>query len=90
MIANQTQLMVALEFKDPNSRLTSGNQFGKTLPPNLNKLVQNACLERGLLTLTTSIYPVLRMIPALIVSEVEVDEMLAILAEAVKEVGAQV
>ena len=82
--------MVAMEFKDPNSRLTSGNHLNKTLPPNLNKLVQNACMEQGLLTLTTSIYPVLRMIPALIVSEDEVNEMLAIMAEAVKQVAAQV
>ncbi len=84
--------MVALEFKDPNSKLTSHHEQGPnvTLPPNLNKLVQDAAMERGLLTLTTSIYPVLRMIPALILSEAEVDEMLAIIAESVKAVAAQV
>jgi 4-aminobutyrate aminotransferase len=90
-IAN-AQLMVALEFKDPNSKLTSHHDQGPNvvLPPNLNKLVQDAAMERGLLTLTTSIYPVLRMIPALILSEAEVDEMLAIIAESVKAVAAQV
>lgn len=79
--------MVAIEFKDPSSRLTSSNIHSATLPPNLNKAVQDACMTRGLLTLTTSIYPVLRMIPALIVSEAEVDEMLAVMGEAVAEVA---
>ena len=79
--------MVAIEFKDPNSRLTRSNAHNATLPPNLNKMVQDACLDRGLLTLCTSIYPVLRMIPALILTEAEVDEMLATLEEAVREVA---
>lgn len=87
-----TQLMVALEFKDPNSALTSHHHLGPNvvLPPNLNKLVQDAAMERGLLTLTTSIYPVLRMIPALILSEAEVDEMLVTLRESIKAVARQV
>jgi 4-aminobutyrate aminotransferase len=84
--------MVALEFKDPNSRLTSTHTQGEhvKLPANLNKLVQDACYDRGLLTLTTSIYPVLRMIPALILSEGEVEDMLRILKEAIREVAAGV
>jgi len=83
-------LLIALEFKDPNSTLTSSHSRGPNvkLPPNLNALVQGACLDRGLLTLTTSIYPVLRMVPALIVSEEEIDEMLGIMAAAVKAVAA--
>jgi 4-aminobutyrate aminotransferase len=81
------QLMIAMEFKDPSSRLTASNKHNVTLPANLNKAVQDACMKRGLLTLTTSIYPVLRMIPALIVSEQEVDEMLSVMAEAVSEVA---
>lgn len=79
--------MIAIEFKDPNSTLTRGNKHNATLPANLNKHVQDACMERGLLTLTTSIYPVLRMIPALIVTGEEVDEMLATLTEAIAEVA---
>lgn len=47
-------------------------------------------MDRGLLTLTTSIYPVLRMIPALILSEADVEEMLSTMREAVKEVARQV
>lgn len=81
--------MVALEFKDPKSKLTGRHSMGDEvqLPGNLNKMVQDACYDRGLLTLTTSIYPVLRMIPALILSEQEVDEMLGVLREAIKEVA---
>jgi 4-aminobutyrate aminotransferase len=82
--------MVALEFKDPASKLTGSHDQGDKvkLPPNLNKLVQDACYDRGLLTLTTSIYPVLRMIPALILSADEVDQMLSTLGEAIAEVAA--
>lgn len=84
--------MVAMEFKDPNSALTSKHHLGPnvSLPGNLNKLVQDECMDRGLLTLTTSIYPVLRMIPALILSEADVDEMLATMKEAVKAVADKV
>jgi 4-aminobutyrate aminotransferase len=60
------------------------------LPGNLNTLVQNEAMDRGLLTLTTSIYPVLRMIPALILSEEEVDEMLVTLKESIRVVAARV
>ncbi|WRT64907.1 4-aminobutyrate transaminase [Kwoniella shivajii] len=81
-------LMIAMEFKDPNSKLTRSHSRGDIkLPANLNKLVQDACYDRGLLVLTTSIYPVLRLIPALILSEEEVDEMLSTMKEAVKEVA---
>ncbi|WOO80277.1 putative 4-aminobutyrate aminotransferase [Vanrija pseudolonga] len=87
-----TGLMIALEFKDPRSRLTSGHHLraGYTLPAYINRLVQDAALDRGLLTLTTSIYPVLRMIPSLLVSEAEVDEMLAILRESVAAVTSSI
>lgn len=44
-------------------------------------------MDRGVLVLTTSIYPVLRMIPALILSEGDVDEMLATMKESVKAVA---
>lgn len=79
--------MVAIEFKDPKSRLTSGNIHNVNLPAGLNKLVQDACYDRGLLTLTTSIYPVLRLIPALILSEEDVDSMLRLMKTAVAEVA---
>lgn len=72
--------MVAMEFKDT----------AQGLPQNINQLVQNACMERNLLTLTTSIYPVLRLIPALVLSEADVDEMLETMAAAVKEVAESV
>ncbi|KAK1922319.1 putative ornithine-oxo-acid aminotransferase [Papiliotrema laurentii] len=87
-------LMVALEFKSPTSRFTSSIPADLpqdiVLPPNINALVQNECLDRNLLTLTTSIFPVLRMIPALILTEEDVDEMLAILKESIKVVAAKI
>jgi 4-aminobutyrate aminotransferase len=83
--------MIAVEFKDPHSPLTASHPHGTfPLPAYLNRLVQDACLEDGLLTLTTSIYPVLRMIPALIVSEGEAEEMLVIFAKAVKRVAEKI
>ena len=84
--------MVAMEFKDPNSTLTSSHHLGPNvnLPANINKLVQDACMDRGLLTLTTSIYPVLRMIPALILSEADVEEMLQAMREAIREVAKEI
>ncbi|ORX39449.1 putative ornithine-oxo-acid aminotransferase [Kockovaella imperatae] len=82
-------LMIAIEFKDPSSHITSSHSRGPNvqLPPYLSTLVQNACMDQGLLCLTTSIYPVMRLIPALIVSEEEVDEMLGIMAQAVQTVA---
>ncbi|PWN86891.1 putative ornithine-oxo-acid aminotransferase [Acaromyces ingoldii] len=65
-------LMVALEFTQPGT----------------NKLVQDACYDRGLVVLTTSIYPVLRFIPALVVDEAEMAEALAIIRQSVLAVVA--
>lgn len=76
--------MMAIEFKDPRD---AGNE---AFPTGLNKMVQDACLDKGLLTLTMSIYPTLRMIPALIVSEEEIDQMLAIFGQCVRDVAAKV
>ncbi|WVQ74668.1 4-aminobutyrate transaminase [Cryptococcus sp. DSM 104548] len=86
-------LMIALEFKSPSSRLTSTphpSHPTATIPHNLHTLVQNACYDRGLLVLTTSIYPVLRLIPALVLSEKEVEEALRTIKESVREVAKSV
>lgn len=86
--------MFALEFKSPSSQFTSSIPADLpqsiTIPSYLNAQVQNECLERGLLSLTTSIFPVLRMIPALILTEEDVDEMLVTLKEAIKVVAKKV
>ncbi|WOO86007.1 4-aminobutyrate aminotransferase GabT [Vanrija pseudolonga] len=79
-----TGLMMAIEFKDPRD---AGSE---AFPAGLNKMVQDACLDKGLLTLTMSIYSTLRMIPALIVSEEEIDQMLAIFGQCVRDVAAKV
>lgn len=86
--------MFALEFKSPTSPFTSSIPADMSqsikIPSYLNVQVQNECLDRGLLALTTSIYPVLRMIPALILTEEDVDEMLATLKEAIRVVAKKV
>jgi 4-aminobutyrate aminotransferase len=90
----QSQLMVAIEFKSPTSKFTSSIPSSLSqsikLPGNINKLVLDACYDQGLMVLVTSIYPVLRMIPALIVSEEEVDEMLSVMKQAIKEVAKKI
>jgi 4-aminobutyrate aminotransferase len=82
--------MAALEFRDPKSRITGVDEEGKKmegLPNGLHVLVQNECIQRHLLILTTSIFPVLRLIPALIVDEAEVARALDILAKSIAAVA---
>lgn len=57
------------------------------LAEGLNKLVEDECYDSGLLTVTTSIYLVLRFIPALILTEEEVDTTLGVMKATVEEVA---
>lgn len=50
--------------------------------------VSNACLERDMLLLTTSAFEVIRFVPALVVTESEVDECLDIVEAAMTQVFA--
>jgi 4-aminobutyrate aminotransferase len=81
--------MIAIEFKDPASPITRQHSQGGNvkLPSYLNKLVQDECYDRDLVILTTSIYPVLRLVPALIVSEEEAERALGIIRESIKAVS---
>lgn len=83
LLMTSPQLMLAVEFHSPS-------QSRPQLPSNLNKLVQDECYDRDLLVLTTSIYPVLRLIPALILTEADVNEALRVIKEAVKVVARKV
>lgn len=84
--------MIAIEFKDPASSITRQYFRGEDvkLPSYLNKLVQDECYDRSLVVLTTSIYPVLRSIPALIVSKNEAERALGIIRESIKAVSDRV
>lgn len=84
--------MIAIEFKDPASPITQHHSQGENvkLPSYLNKLVQDECYDRDLVILTTSIYPVLRLVPALIVSEEEAEQALGIIRESIKAVSDRV
>ena len=52
-------------------------------------LVSKRCLEKGMLVLTTSVFETLRFIPALNVTEAELDLALAIFEEALHEVASE-
>jgi 4-aminobutyrate aminotransferase len=75
-------LMVALEFVKP------GEGDGRVPDSSLAKRVQAECFDRRLLLLTagTSVN-VIRIIPPLVTTEEEVDQALAILAEALEAAG---
>jgi len=67
-------LMIALEFDT------------KTAEKGIAAKVSKACLSRGLIVLPTGIYETLRLIPALIITEEEVDIALKIIREALVDV----
>lgn len=84
--------MIAVEFRDPKSFVTSQHDQGEhvVLPANLSKHVQDGCYDRGVLVLTTSIFPVVRFIPALIITEAQVETALRVFAESVREISDKV
>jgi len=48
--------------------------------------VAKKCIEKGMLILTTSVYEVIRFIPPLNISEVDLEKGVNIFVDAVKEV----
>lgn len=84
------QLMAGLEFNipsDPICALASSFDTSKVVPDKLALRVQDRCYEKGLMLLTTSIYQVIRFIPALIVTEEQMATALRILKESVEEIA---
>ena len=69
--------MVGLEFE------TSGPA---ACPAGVAAAVSQACLARGMLLLTTSVFETLRFIPPLTVTAGEIDEALGIFAAALEDV----
>lgn len=80
--------MVAVEFRNGADELTlEGVPAGTKIPKNIGKRVQDHCLERGLMILTTSCFDTIRFIPALVVSEQEMTEAIEIFTDAVETVA---
>ena len=77
-------LMAAVEFTSPG---TSPNDpaRGASNIPGLASKISAICQEKGLLILTTSIFEVIRFIPALIISKEELAQGVKIFKEAVEE-----
>ncbi|GAA5901042.1 hypothetical protein JCM8208_007601 [Rhodotorula glutinis] len=76
-------LMVGVEFKSPTDRYTPAQ--GK-VPANMASRVQNKCLEKDLLVLTTSVYQTIRFIPPLNVSKEDMAKGCDIIRNAITEV----
>ncbi|BGP58231.1 hypothetical protein JCM8202_001488 [Rhodotorula sphaerocarpa] len=76
-------LMVGIEFKIPGDPYTPAQ--GK-VPAKMASRVQNKCLEKDLLTLTTSIYETIRFIPALNITKEEMAKACQIIKESIEEV----
>lgn len=80
--------MAAVEFRNGSDPLTlDGLPAGTAIPKNIGKRVQDYCLERGLLILTTSCFDTIRFIPALVVTQEEMQEAIGIFTEAVEKVA---
>ncbi|KWU45578.1 hypothetical protein RHOSPDRAFT_28732 [Rhodotorula sp. JG-1b] len=76
-------LMVGVEFKSPTDPYTPAQ--GK-VPAKMASRVQNKCLEKDLLTLTTSVYETMRFIPPLNISKEDMAKACQIIKEAISEV----
>lgn len=77
-------LMVAVEFNSPGNSPNDPASGASNVPGLANKVSQ-LCLEKGLLILTTSIFQVIRFIPALNISKEELAQGVKIFKEAVEE-----
>lgn len=82
-------LMVGIEFNSPNSPYLPAPTNGKKVPAGVASLVQKKCLEKGMMTLTTSVFQVIRFIPPLTISEQDMAKACAIIEESVREVAAE-
>jgi 4-aminobutyrate aminotransferase len=57
------------------------------IPANIGKRVQQYCIDHNLLVLTTSCFDTIRFIPALVVSEEEMNTAIGIFTAAVEHVA---
>ncbi|WVF70880.1 hypothetical protein IAT40_005675 [Kwoniella sp. CBS 6097] len=81
-------LMSSIEFRIPTDPLTlEGVPQGTNVPKNIGKRVQEYCLERDLMVLTTSCFDTIRFIPALTVSQEQIKTAMDIFTAAVENVA---
>ena len=81
--------MVGVEFASPSKfEYDSAVRETNDSPPpkNMASRVAKRCIEKGMYLLTTSIYEVVRFIPALNISQEDMAKGCEIFAEAVEEV----
>jgi len=70
-------------FRDIRGRgLMIGVEFDAETHPGIAQKVSAACLQRGMLLLTTSVFETVRIIPPLNVTAAEIDECMAIFSDA--------
>ena len=78
--------MVSVEFASPTGSGPYDSFTDASVPEKLATRVAKRCHEKGLLILTTSVYEVIRFIPALNISQADMAKGVQIFAEAVEEV----
>ncbi|KZT10710.1 uncharacterized protein LAESUDRAFT_644056 [Laetiporus sulphureus 93-53] len=79
-------LMVAIEFASPTGTGAYDRFTVSSAPKSMAKRVAKRCQEKGMLILTTSVYEVIRFIPALNISKEDLAKGCQIFKEAVEEV----
>jgi len=79
-------LMVGVEFASPATSKYDVAAPPSNAPKNMASRVAKRCIEKGMYLLTTSIYEVVRFIPALNISEEDMKKGCEIFTEAVEEV----
>ncbi|CCL99101.1 uncharacterized protein FIBRA_01115 [Fibroporia radiculosa] len=79
-------LMVAVEFASPTGTGPHDPFVKPGAPKGLARRVAQRCQEKGMLILTTSVYEVIRFIPALNISKEDLAKGIQIFNEAVEEV----
>ena len=79
-------LMVAVEFASPAGTGAFDALRVPGAPEKMASRVARKCVEKGMLLLTTSVYEVVRFIPALNISKEDLEKGCAIFKEAVAEV----
>ncbi|WWC86148.1 uncharacterized protein L201_001021 [Kwoniella dendrophila CBS 6074] len=81
-------LMAAMEFRNTSDKCTlEGVSSDTKIPKNIGKRVQEYCLNNDLMVLTTSAFDTIRFIPALTVTEEEIDRAMKIFVQAVENVA---
>ncbi|KAL7420401.1 hypothetical protein Q5752_005371 [Cryptotrichosporon argae] len=81
-------LMVAIEFRSPADPLTTaGLPEGTAVPDKIGKRVQEKCLDRGVMLLTTSCFDTIRFIPPLVITEDEMKHAVDVFTQAVEDVA---